>query len=107
MDDLRQQQDNQISALQKQVNSLSRISGGTSVSGSPAAPAGSLTPSQVYAQNVQSVVSISSSMAPNRLGQVAQGSGSGFILTEDGYVVTNYHVIENAAKVSVILYDKS
>ena len=107
MADLKLTQEAQLNTMQKQLDSLSRVSGGTSVSGSPAAPAGFLTPSQVYAQNVQSVVSISSSMAPNRLGQVAKGSGSGFILTEDGYVVTNYHVIENAAEVSVIFYDKT
>src|SRR5690554_3749054 len=32
-----------------------------------------------------------------------QGTGSGFIIREDGYVVTNYHVIENADKVTVNL----
>ena len=105
--DTRNQYENQLQDLKQQVDRLSRLAGGNSVSGSPAASAGSLTPAQVYAQNVDSVVSISSSMAPNRMGQVAKGSGSGFILTEDGYVVTNYHVIEGAAEVSVVLYDKS
>ncbi|HBK67801.1 MAG TPA: hypothetical protein DDZ91_04090 [Firmicutes bacterium] len=32
-----------------------------------------------------------------------QGTGSGFIIRDDGYVVTNYHVIENADKVTVNL----
>ena len=105
--DLRQEYEAQIDTLQKQVDTLNRTAGGTSVSGSPVAAEGLLTPSQVYARNVRSVVSISSTMAPNRMGQVGKGSGSGFILTEDGYVVTNYHVIEGAAEVSVILYDKS
>ena len=31
--------------------------------------------------------------------------GSGFVITEDGYVVTNHHVIENANKIEVIFYD--
>lgn len=31
-----------------------------------------------------------------------QGIGSGVIFSEDGYVLTNYHVIENANKVNVI-----
>ena len=36
----------------------------------------------------------------------AKSLGSGFILSEDGYVVTNYHVIENAAEIIVRLSDK-
>lgn len=104
MDSLNQQ----LHALQKQMDDTVRIAGGISVSGSPAAPEGYLTPSQVYAKNVSSVVAISSVIQQDRMGQVvAQGSGSGFILTEDGYVVTNHHVIEGAQKVSVILSDKN
>ena len=34
---------------------------------------------------------------------VEQGSGSGIIISEDGYVVTNQHVIDSATEVSVIL----
>ncbi|HEY8392318.1 MAG TPA: trypsin-like peptidase domain-containing protein [Capillibacterium sp.] len=34
---------------------------------------------------------------------VQQGTGSGFIVRPDGYVVTNYHVIENADKITVNL----
>ena len=94
----------QLDSLQFQVQNNASVGGGNSVpntgnsgSGESSVPStgnsGSLTPSQVYAQNVAAVVSISSS----------SGSGSGFILTEDGYVVTNYHVIENASRVEVTL----
>ena len=37
--------------------------------------------------------------------RVAEASGSGFIYSADGYIVTNHHVIENASKITVILYD--
>lgn len=36
----------------------------------------------------------------------AMGSGSGVIISEDGYIVTNNHVVENADKIDVILPDK-
>lgn len=35
-----------------------------------------------------------------------RGSGSGIIISEDGYIVTNNHVVENASRVEVGLYDK-
>ncbi|MBI4946726.1 MAG: Do family serine endopeptidase [Bacteroidetes bacterium] len=41
---------------------------------------------------------------PNTQPQV--GSGSGVIISGDGYIVTNNHVIKGADKVEVILYDK-
>lgn len=33
------------------------------------------------------------------------GTGSGVILTDDGYIVTNNHVVESADKIEVTLYD--
>ena len=99
----------QIAGLQEQINAASNAATGNSVSGSPVAVGGGLTPSQVYAQNVDSVVAISSQQTTNYFGQVSEtaSSGSGFILTEDGYVVTNYHVVEGATSVEVITHDGS
>jgi len=37
--------------------------------------------------------------------QVERGSGSGFIVSADGYILTNNHVVENADKVKVKLLD--
>lgn len=37
--------------------------------------------------------------------QIQQATGSGVIITTDGYIVTNNHVIENSDKIRVKLYD--
>lgn len=36
-----------------------------------------------------------------------QGSGSGVIISDDGYILTNNHVVENASQVTVDLYDRT
>ena len=53
--------------------------------------------------NVRSVVMIRNQVAVN--GQTGYSAGSGFILTEDGYVVTNHHVIEGGGSLTVITSD--
>lgn len=67
-----------------------------------------LTMPEVYAANVNSVVSINvSAKSTNYFGQTVENaaSGSGFVITEDGYIVTNYHVINGASSVKVTLYN--
>ena len=95
----------QIEALQQQLDSAANKN--SAFSGNSAFAANAMTPAQVYANSVDSVVAISTTVQSSYFGQVTEGSsaGSGFILTADGYVVTNYHVVEGATAVQVITHD--
>ena len=59
-----------------------------------------MTPEQLYAANLASCVGITVNTTVNIFGQTttSAASGSGFVLTQDGYIVTNYHVIEEAVE---------
>lgn len=67
-----------------------------------------LTATEVYAANVGSTVGITTtSVTTNFWGYqtTSAASGSGFIISTDGYILTNYHVIEDASSVKVAMYD--
>jgi len=66
-----------------------------------------MTAAEVYAANVNSTVGITTSVTTNYWGYqtTAAASGSGFIISPDGYILTNHHVIENANEITVSLYD--
>ena len=66
-----------------------------------------MTMPEVYASNVNSVVSINVSATTNYFGQSVQtaASGTGFFITQDGYILTNYHVVKGASTVQVTLYN--
>ena len=60
-----------------------------------------VSPSVVYIQVSQST----GRSNPRRVPQDSRGSGSGFILTPDGFVLTNSHVVHGAKMIEVALPD--
>lgn len=38
---------------------------------------------------------------------VPGGAGTGFVWSQDGYIVTNYHVVENASRIMITLQDQT
>ena len=66
-----------------------------------------MSPAQVYAAYVNSTVGITTSVTTNFWGyqSTSAASGSGFVLSQDGYILTNYHVIEGSDSITVSMYD--
>ena len=66
-----------------------------------------LSPAEVYAANVNSTVGITTMVTTNYWGYqtTSPASGSGFVYSDDGYILTNFHVIEDSSSITVTLYD--
>ena len=60
---------------------------------------GGLSLQQIYQKTIDSVVSISCST------QSGTATGTGVVLTKNGYIVTNSHVVEGAQKIRVLFTD--
>ena len=68
---------------------------------------GAMTPAQVYQENVGAVVGVYNETAAGGLfGQTTEvsSSGTGFLISSDGEILTNYHVIQGASRLTVALY---
>ncbi len=94
-----------INALKNQVNGNAANLGGELI----ISPTEGLTPAQVYQNQVQCVVNITCEVVTSSYGQsyTSTSSGSGFVLSEDGYIVTNHHVIEGATNIYVVTWDET
>ena len=114
--------DNRVDQLEQSVSTLSESAKQTPQLGAaPAVSSGrtvadsstdGLSAADIYDLACQQVVGVTTEVTgTNFFGMPVSGAvtGSGFIISEDGYILTNYHVIEDAYKgrldVTVMLHD--
>jgi len=64
---------------------------------------------EVYQNNLSSVVGVNGDVKTNFFQQVVTNpvAGSGFVVTQDGYILTNYHVIDGVEDLRVTFADGS
>lgn len=77
-------------------------------SSSYAASGASLTTTEIVNKAADSVVEITTeAVVTGSFSQqyIQEGAGSGVIISDDGYIITNYHVIEGASEITVTLRD--
>ena len=67
----------------------------------PTDQADALSLQEIYAKVIPSVASISC------ITQTGTATGTGIVMSEDGYVITNYHVVEDAHQIYVLLGEDS
>ena len=67
-----------------------------------------MTAAEVYAANVNSTVGITTEITTTNFWgyqSTSAASGSGFIISDDGYILTNFHVIEDSSAIEVAMFD--
>lgn len=92
----------QTSQSEDPFGKLERAQTGTGVTVTISQAAGpELDPAQIYEKNVNSIVSIEGE------GEKSNGSGTGVVMTQDGYILTNAHVVADMRRVRVVFSDDS
>lgn len=76
-------------------------SGGTEVSTTKVKAGDAMTSSQIYSTYGKSVVSV------NVKTSNGEGAGTGFFISDDGYILTCHHVIDGATAISVVTQDST
>lgn len=83
--------------------------GNTASAGTPSTTADTMNVSSIVTKASPSVVEVSTEQATTNAWfqqYVTSGAGSGVIISEDGYIVTNNHVVSGASQIRVTLHDK-
>ncbi len=62
-----------------------------------------VTPAVVHIRTVYGLSGFSLNALNSYMNPHAQSSGSGVIISDDGYIVTNFHVIEDATSIEVVM----
>ncbi len=92
----------QTSQSEDPFGKLERAQTGTGVTVTISQASGpELDPAEIYEKNVNSIVSIEGE------GEDNYGSGTGVVMTEDGYILTNAHVVADMRRVRVVFSDDS
>ena len=108
------QAETNANAGQETASAASAATGAAQTAAPPAAAAqkSGKTKGEIYASAVNSIVSVEAkgrrtvqSMFGFGTTQTVTSRGSGFFYTADGYIVTNYHVVEDMDSYTVTTYD--